>query len=463
MAQHVLRFRPRLPALTRRLLARRSPGYAVGQRQGCAPEVVENASRGGETRALTRCTPGFGPPRVRIPVRETTEAAEARAEITHRGLRLARQESWRALEEALAEADHSAALTPGGAPVTRLLCDGAVQDVLLGVAEAVARGDAEAVRRALQDHSEAIGPTPEAPMRALLAAWPQIAASRLWRAGTAPLSAAARASLARHHLETAHLLLRPHDPRALGSPALQSACCRVLEVLPAPAEHVERNHEALIAMQPACPDHLRAYGRDLSPQRFGTWPELDRAARRMAMRTAKIWGSGGYCWVWLDVLATQPEGLAYVDGELFAAGLHDLLQPHPPKAWPDQHMANLLAAHCAALAPGRDGGAATRISGSLRWIVEDRLCELHPLLWAPPLPDGPALNEAAQREAGHARAQEILKTLFDHQLSRGRSVIFTEQGLALQASGCASCTLAPCAALAYPRHNLRDEDPPCLT
>ncbi|MCA0939259.1 hypothetical protein LCM08_02070 [Salipiger pacificus] len=459
MAQHVLRFRPSLPALTRRLLARHASGGAPGS----GPDPGAKASPGGASSAEARCPPGFDPPRVQIPARETSEEAEACAEIVGRGLRLARQERWRALEEALNEADHSSALTPAGTPAARLLCDGAAQDVLMRVAEAMARGDAEAVRCALQGHSEALGPTTEAPMRALLAAWPQIGAARLWRAGSTPLSAAARGHAVRHHLEMAHLLLRPHDPVELGSAALQAARCAVLEVLPTPSEHLARSYETLIALQPACPDHLRAYGHDLSPRRFGTWPGLDRTARRLAMSTAGSWGTGGYCWVWLDVLAAQPEGWAHVDAELFVAGLHDLLQPQPPETWPDQHRANLLAARCAELAPLAEHGAAARIAGSLDWIVEDHLRELHPQLWAPPSPDLSAPDEAARREAGCARAHSVLNTHFVHQLSRGRSVIFTDQGLALQPSGCASCTLAPCAALAYPRRNLRDEDPPCLT
>ncbi|WP_353471864.1 hypothetical protein PVT71_11185 [Salipiger sp. H15] len=393
-------------------------------------------------------------------MRDTPPETAAREALLGRGRMLARQERWRSLAEALREADLSRSRTPGGTPAACLLCEGAVQDAMTRAAEAVARGDPGAARTAVLGFAGPLGPTTEAPWHALLAAAAHLAAARLWHAADAGRLPAPHCLAAeREHMDTAHLILRPHDPSALGSAALAAARCATLAALPWPEARVAGAYEVLIAAEPGCPDHLRAYGLDLAPGRFGTWPELDRAARRIAMLTGDPRRLGGYAWVWLDVLARHPEGFAHVEAELFVAGLHDILRAWPEEA-PDQHLANLFAAWCAArLAEETAPSAArARIGNCLGWIVTDQLREIHPALWT-----CPGAADAGLGADGAARAQAVLADLFAHQLARGRRVIFTAAGVTLQPGGCASCTLAPCAALAYPRRNLRDEDPPCLT
>ncbi|WP_226622462.1 hypothetical protein [Alloyangia pacifica] len=466
MPHELPRLLTQLPELPRRLFARAHQRAVVARRTGSDK-------------------PDTTAPPVAIPIRAISGETEARRQIFRHGLRLARQEQWSALVDALSDADRARAMTPAGTSASRLLCDGAVQDTLCRASAPVAQGDAEAARGIAAGFCRALGPTTEAPMRALIAASAHLGLARLWRAApAASLPVPRRRAAVQHHLETAHLLLRPHAPDSLGSAALQAAHCAVIEVLPRPEARLARDYDALIALEPACPAHLRAYGNELSPHRFGTWPELERQARRIAMMTAEVWGGGGYCWLWLDVLAAQPEGLAHLDTELFVAGLHDLLQigrgadpgTQAEASQAHQHRANLLAAWCSRLrhetapASALQSRARARIAACLDWIVSDHLRELHPALWAPGRVPGGALDPrlpASEADAltaqGTAAAQAALRDLFAHHVSRGRSVVFTDQGIALKPGGCTSCTLAPCAALAYPRRNLRDEDPPCLT
>ena len=438
MPRDVTRLLPRLSGLSRRRLP--APGRACAEHRpaGCQPAGIE------------------------IPVCGAPPEQEARATLKDLGCRLVRQERWAALDAALREADSGRQLTPAGHPAAQLLCDGAVQDVAARATEAVHQGDAEGALEALSGFIASLGPTTHAPYMALLAASAHITTAWLWRdAPTCPLPEAQRGSALRDHMDAAHLLLRPHPPSMHDSAALAAARCAVIEVLPDPAARLAADFEALIAADPACPEHLRAYGRALRPDRLGTWPELDRTARRLAMVTRGTWGSGAYAWMWFDALSSRAEALSHVDTDLFAEGLHDILEGCPGRpvdAIKHQNLANLFAGWCAALpeAPAGSGTDFAQLSACLDWIVTDHLRELHPELW------GHGASQGSS-QAGTDVAHAVIGDLFADQLARGRSVVFTAQGIALRPAGSASCTLAPCAALAYPRRNLRDEDPPCLT
>ncbi|WP_092430036.1 hypothetical protein [Alloyangia pacifica] len=456
---------PRLPGLSRRRLPAPLSASDAGLPGACTSAGIE------------------------IPIREVPPEQAACARLVDLGRSLARQDRWAALGDALGEADGSRQLTPAGTPVARLICDGALEDVTARAAASVAQGDLEGTLATMRGFIAALGATTEDPFKALLAARAHLAAARLWRrAGPCGLTEVQRAAAARDHMDAAHLLLRPHPPSQHGSAALAAARCAVIEVLPDPVSRLATEFEALIAAEPACPEHLRAYGRALCPARFGTWPGLERAARRLAMLTRATWGGGAYTWIWLDVLASQPEGFGHLDAELFTAGLHDILDGgpgHPVDPQRHQHLANFFAAWSAArptvvsragAGTGAGSGAdeaCAQVTSCLGWVVTDHLRELHPALWGGGQPDAPSPaaptcvptgpDQDAAKKAGTATARAVLEKVFADQLARGRSVIFTEDGIALRPAGSASCTLAPCAALAYPRRNLRDEDPPCLT
>ncbi len=430
----------------------------LGTLAGRAPQRDADATGGQSASEGNAATP---PLAIDFPLRSPAPETQARDTYRQQASRLARQERWDDLTEMLRAADLGHERTPAGMPVARLLCEGAFVDTMSCARRATASGDVEAAHQVLRDWARALGPTVEAPWRALLLASVQLEVAALFRGapGTADPNAA-RCAAALEHLEAALMTLRPHDPRRLGSAALAAARCRVIELLPCPEARLAAEYEALIAAEPDCPAHLRAYGVDLSPARFGSWPALDRAARRMAMLTAAHWGSGAYAWMWWDVLAQQPAGFAHVEAEYFVAALHDILE-----ARPGQHMANKLAAYCGLALSGDapPASARARITGCFDWIVQDHLREVHPEIWTAARPLPGCADPAAALRLGTSRARSALAEHFADEVARGRSVIFTETGIHLQPAPGGACTLAPCPALAYPRRNLRDEDPPCLT
>ncbi|SFB92821.1 hypothetical protein SAMN05444415_101420 [Salipiger profundus] len=401
-------------------------------------------------------------PRVDIPVRDTSPDAAERGKLRTQGRYLARQDRWETLARGLREADLDRAATPGGSPVARLLAQGACSDALDSAMAAVARNDATTARAILFTLHDAIDGIETDPWLACALAYAHVAVADAWAGqpgvpDPTPMRRDARAQ----HLEAAQRLVARFDPLELDSPALAALRCDLLELHARPAGRVADDYEDLIDLDPGCPDHLRALGRDLRPRRYGDWARLDHEARRTAGRTSDIWGFGGYSWVWLDALAGGAAGaFARVDADLFTEGLHDILA-----ARPDQHTANLLAAYCGLTLSGAADPRSprARIAGNFGWIVEDHLREIHPDLWACARPIPGRVDRAEMLRRGRSRAISALAEHFAPQLELGRSLRFTEDGIDLSPSPCASCTLAPCGALAYPHRETRDEDTPCLT
>ncbi len=420
-----------------------------------APEA--DPARSADRRPAPDCPPGSAPPCIDIPMRDASPASGERARHMARGRYLARQEAWSTLADEIAAADLGRTATTGGTPVARLLAEGAHADTLENALAAVDRNDPTSARRivhALQDGIDGIG---DRPHLVLIPGLAHLAVARAWegRPGApdpTPLRRDARAQ----HLESAQRLIDRHDPLEQDSPALAALRCAVLDLQPRPASRVSDDYEDLIDLDPACFEHMRAFGRDLMPTRFGNWEKLDLEARRTAGRSSDIWGTGAYAWVWFDVLATDPDAFDHVDAELFAEALHDILERRP-----DQYTANLLAAYCGLTLSGaaQARSARARIAGCFDWIVQDHLREVHPDLWAlaRPVPGVEDLGISLRR--GQVRALSTLGEHFARHLARGRQVIFHEGGVELRPSGCASCPLAPCSALAFPKLVLAEDHP----
>lgn len=415
--------------------------------------------------AAIDCPLGNDLPQVEIPVRATSPDAAERERVRTQGRNLARQDDWETLSRGLREADEERAATLGGTPVARLLAEGACSDAIASACAAVANNDPTATRAILYSLRDSMERSEEDPWLAYTLALAHHSVARAWE-GTAGASATPepgplRRDARAQHLEIAHRLISRFDPIECNSAALAALRCALLEVDDQPARRVIDDYEDLIDLDPACPDYMRALGRDLVPPRFGNWDRLDREARRTAARVSDVWGMGGYVWVWFDALRSgETRGFAYVEAELFVEGLHDILARRP-----DQHMANTLAAYCGHSLAGAASSRAprARIASSFDWIVQDHLREIHPDLWACARPNAFAADDGDALRVGRARALTALGDLFTEHLERGRKVRFTQTGITLDPTPCVSCALAPCAALTYPRRDQRDEDTACLT
>ncbi|EPX82224.1 hypothetical protein Salmuc_05481 [Salipiger mucosus DSM 16094] len=262
---------------------------------------------------------------------------------------------------------------------------------------------------------------------ALVLATAHLCVARAWagRPG-APEPSALRRDARALHLESADRLLDRFDPLEEDSPMLAALRCHLLERQPRAAARLADDYEDLIDLDPACPDHMRALGRDLAPSRFGSWERLDHEARRTAGRTADVWGTGAYAWVWFDALAADPAGFEHVESEFFAEALHDILECRP-----DQHTANVIAAYCGLSLSGtaERGSARARIAGCFGWIVADHLREVHPAIWARARPRTGATDPAAALRRGRVRALSTLAEHFAPQLARGATVVIDARGV----------------------------------
>lgn len=374
--------------------------------------------------------------RILLPSLPVTDEELARAEHQDRGQRLARQEMWAELSEAIRDADRARLGTPAGESAAMLLAFGARGDVVAVAEDALHDGalpgdeGIAALEAMLEDH-------PDDYACALIVAMAHVDLGWAWRHAATLADQPPPDDWTGHfarHFDRAEELLEPFCGIALDAPSLAAAQCALLAALTGPDRRVADDYEDLIDLDPYSPRHMRALGLALMPAHFGSYGQLELEARRTAARTGDIWGAGAYAWVHLDALAQDAAVLDLLDAPFFTEGLRDILQRRP-----DQHVANLLAAFCAVAmapregeAPGRAASRAT-LRGCLDWILSEHLHELHPLIWTqalhapghyPPLPSRRALVSQGRQAAMRAIAAHFAADIAD-----GSSIAFSPAGL----------------------------------
>ncbi|WP_425098657.1 hypothetical protein [Tropicibacter sp. S64] len=376
-------------------------------------------------------------PRIEIPVCDPSPAwAEARA-LIERGQHLARQDEWETLGREICEADKAHAMTQGLRATAALLAQGARSDALEAGRTAADLAEAETARSIMATLEINREEMPQCPATAYIVAMAHVDMARAWAGASQPkaLSAPRRAAF-EWHMSAAARLADEYDPFEMQSALWAAVRCQVLVIDPMPAQRIADDYEDLIDLEPQNPDHLRAFGRDLLPRSFGNREMLDRESRRTAARTADIWGVGGYAWVQMGAIERDPDALRWLDSELFAEGLHDILARHP-----EQDMVNRLAAFCGltASAASAPGTVQARISDCFNWIAQDYLYELHPAVWAhAPAPRHESTGEMSHDEMvkrGRTRAISALAEHFAPLLDNGRRLVFTPDGLRMPRMG----------------------------
>ncbi|MCA0955537.1 hypothetical protein LCM16_15675 [Mameliella alba] len=369
------------------------------------------------------------PPQVQIPVATTEAGAEAAETLRARGQFLARQEDWEQLAVEITRAEQTRALTPGLHSQAALMSEGARRDISEAIRDAVARGEPRMVQAAIASLEPLLNDYPGCPVIAQIVAMAHVDAARAWREA----DAADRHEAYARHMAAAARLNDRFDPFEHDMPLWAAVRCAVLEADPHPQARVADDFEDLIDLDPGNPHHLLVFGCALRPTRFGSWEMLDTQARRVAARTADVWGCGGYAWVYFGALGTDAGAFGRLDAELFAEGLHDILTRHP-----SQDMANRLAAltgHTLG-GPTEAGSARRRVADCLGWIAQDHLREIHPLIWA----GVPARNhvdlldrrDADPQRVGRARALSALGEFYAPLLDGGRRLVFGPEGMRMQ-------------------------------
>jgi hypothetical protein len=324
--------------------------------------------------------------RLTLPERPTSAEDSLRQEIEARGQFLARQDRWDDLGEEIRAADHQRDHTPGGMAVADLLARGARLDVVQPIEQILGdpgllpqhapRDGIKALEEVLEEYPDDFGV-------ALVIIGAHIDIAWAWRGeGWEAALPQIRQQTFQRHMARAAELLDQFSPFEHDSPSLAACRCALLAAAETPTSRMADDYEDLIDLDPANPRHMRAFGNHLLPRWFGSYQMLEVEARRVAMMTEDLWGTGGYAWVYLDALSVDPQALDLLDGDMFLEGMRDILDRAT-----DQHVVNTWAAFCAVTLPSLPTSQRSsrdvlrRIRAALDWILRDHLQELHPLIW----------------------------------------------------------------------------------
>ncbi|MGR3634806.1 MAG: hypothetical protein ACU0BK_02645 [Shimia sp.] len=379
--------------------------------------------------------------RLQIPINTTTPDQLESDQSRDQGLFLARQERWGDLEDQIRTHDQNRTTTSAGTPLAELMLFGARSDVVRAAEHALLHGHPargadffsgiEALEYMLEDH-------PDSYPLALIVAHMHIDIGWAWRGAAAKEDVRELNREAFHaHFERAEAILNRFCPTAHHSPALSAARCALLPGQTNPAEKLCAEFEALIALDPTNPRHMRALGNYMLPRWYGDFDQLDLQARRIAARTYDLWGAGAYAWVWFDALLVDPRGLEMVEIEYFLDGVDDALTRRG-----DQHSANLMAAHLFrswqhAREQYSDTGFRSDLPPALRegfdMVVHDHLREIHPLIWGHAEIGFENTSRIISRERLAAKGKEIalhaVALPFMTGLQNGQTVYFTPEGI----------------------------------
>lgn len=379
--------------------------------------------------------------RLQIPIHLTTPDQIEGDKARELGLYLARQDRWEELAAQIKAHDTARTTTPAGVPLAELMAYGARSDVVRAAEHSLLHGKPaqdsdffsgiEALEAVLFD-------SPDCYATAMIVAHMHIDIGWAWRGanGNDYVGEINREAFQAHFARAADILAE-HCPTDLHSAALSAARCALLPGKADPGQHLIREFEALIDLDSRNPRHMRALGNYLLPRWYGTFEALDLEARRTAARTYPDWGAGAYTWVWFDALLVDSEGFEVLEAEYFLDGIEDILT-----RCPDQHTANLLAAHLfQSWQISRQHYHETGLRPDLppvlkrgfEKIVHNHLRELHPLTWGHAeigfentarIISAERLAEKGQRTAIAAVAMPFLKNLQD-----GHTVQFGPDGV----------------------------------
>ncbi|MQY41059.1 hypothetical protein GG681_00245 [Epibacterium sp. SM1969] len=370
-----------------------------------------------------------------IPVQDKGED-EAQCDAARgRGVFLARQERWEDLTHELMRADTERAATGAGLPIADLLAFGARSDVVNAVDHALEEGTEvdnrlyvdgimalEAARLAVKDN----------PLMAAFVAQAHLDLGWAWRGAAAAAITKTHESRAKVHFDRAWSLVSALDNSP--SPFVQSTRCSAQITQEIAPIKLADGFAQLIALDPINFRNMRHLGIALRPALSGEKNLLEIEARRAAVQSETIWGSGGYTWTYLDALMLDDTACETVDLAFFMDGLRDILHNRPA-----QETVNLLLAFCAIGVQRNMGQSLTadavrmEISHAADWLARYHLQEIHPLQWAHAAAGFannahvPSPRHFAAR--GRDAAQGFLQECFSEELAQGQTVSFSDAGL----------------------------------
>lgn len=356
--------------------ARLMLGRAASRRPATRPQTGPMAARF-SSQALAQ---------IGLPLVQRPEEMLACAALLGEGCTHVRQDRLDILAARIARQDRARATTAAGTPIAEILAAGARSDLsraMYSASDAGALCQGSRVFAGVDMLSEAVNDQPDDPICVAILALTYMDAGWAWyRQGWQRGRPETHLKAFQAAFTRARALLDPLCAIEEESPLLASARCALLAGLPDAESRVVDDYEDLIDLAPAMPGHMRAFGLHMLPCWFGTYAKLEVQARRMAARSQDIWGDGAYVWVYLDAALQDGACFAFLDIDMFAQGIEDILARTD-----DQHIANMLAAYLSRMiGPAQNDGpdrvqrrALTEIRNHL---LRSHMREVHPWVWA---------------------------------------------------------------------------------
>ncbi|MCH2165490.1 MAG: hypothetical protein MK098_12675 [Marinovum sp.] len=316
-------------------------------------------------------------------------AEETGAEAVFRsGRDMARQGDWAEVAALMVVHDRARDMTPDGTPLAELLSAGARSDLVLSLQRAARSGvlsprhySIECLEEFCAEVTEDVSGDYAGYGTAILLSETLMDAGWAWyEQGTMLSSPDRNLTMFTELFGRAAKQIEPFSALEENAPALAATNCALLAGNPDASRRILDEYEDLIDLNPAAPGHQRAFGLHLMPQWFGNYALLEVQALKVAAQTQDLWGAGGYTWVWLDVLALDPAGFAYLDLEYFLDGIDDILSRRS-----SQHFVNLFAAFISRYlvhnGDGPDRGQRKALVHRRASLIRGRMRELHPWVW----------------------------------------------------------------------------------
>lgn len=373
--------------------------------------------------------------RVILPTLPVSDEEMARATHQDRGQKLARQDRWGDLAARIRYADETRLSTPAGETASLLLAFGARSDVVSAAEDALHDG-ADPDEGGINALEDVLMEEEDDYACALVVALAHLDIAWAWHCIRFDVAPDQALTHAQRHLNRAEQILDGYDGRALNSPAILAAQCALCATSERRGLMLGEDYAQLIALDPDGHTHMRALGRYMARHLRKHPNALEVAARKVASQTDAKWQAGGYTWVYLDALMSEPSALTLLDPDFFIEGMENII--HRQK---DQHVINQFAAFCAiAMAPKKDDKATAANKKSrlllhecLDWLVTDHLQELHPLIWSQTLLAPAQVPALPSRRAlvvkGRQTALRIIAARFAEEIADGSSLAFSPQGM----------------------------------
>lgn len=265
--------------------------------------------------------------RFTIAVRHTSAETEQRNEELNAIAPMIAAENFGAIYDRMRRYDAARACTPFGRPLAGLILDTLMADFST-IADAVETSGIDAspehIAKLVAAFDRALEVAPDDHIAAATAALAHIEAGWLLRGdGFAnEVSAGGWQGMA-EHFDAARRVLDRFPAQKHDSPLLAYVHYRLCNGLTDGEERIRAAYTVRTLIEPQNPAVYIAHGFQLLPRWYGSYEELEQAAREAADLTMPFMGTAGYALTYLDAIHCDGDAAARFDATAFAEGLLD--------------------------------------------------------------------------------------------------------------------------------------------